>query len=47
MRKMIRQNSPYSLKFSTNIGILLSLDKGKKNQKDFLIKNETKIHQIV
>ena len=40
---------PVQLKvlFSTNIGILLSLDKGKKNQKDFLIKNETKIHQIV
>ena len=40
MRKMMEQNIPYCL-IEIEISIFLSLCKGKKSQKDFLIKNET------
>ena len=48
MQKMIQQNFPllFTVLSSINTGIVLSLYKGEKSQKDFLIKNETEIHQI-
>ena len=37
---------PLTVLSSINIGIFLSLYKRRKTQKDFLIENETEIHQI-
>ena len=45
---MIQHNFPYPLAVLSLIktDIFLSLYKGKKNQQNFLTKNETEIHQI-
>ena len=46
------QNFPYRLQFYLQLTlayyilIFLSLYKGKKSQKDFLVKNKAEIHQI-
>ena len=48
MPNMTQQNFPESLAVLSLIktDIFLSLYKRKKSQRDFLIKNETEIHQI-
>ena len=47
MRKMIRQNFPYRLQFNFELTLTYSCHYIRKEKpKDFLIKNETEIHQI-
>ena len=50
MRKMMRQYFPYRLQFYLQLTLTYFIShilyKGKKSQKDFLDKNETKIHQF-